>query len=129
MIHLIERSKCLEKDESKNTLFNGHNLKTLYEKNINVLNNIITNYEKNNTIIDKKYKNTSGLIDGNAVGIQITEKGIAIHEFSNSDNKNINFSIPFPEFVYPYCFIQLFNIFGLAQCNSNIVFFFFYTIF
>lgn len=37
--------------------------------------------------------------------------------------KNINFSIPFPEFVYPYCFIQLFNIFGLAQCNSNIVFF------
>ena len=47
---------------------------------------------KNNTITDKKYKNTSGLIDGNAVGIQITEKGIAIHEFSNSNNKDINFS-------------------------------------
>ena len=38
-------------------------------------------------------------------------------------NKNINFSIPFPEFVYPSCFIQLFNIFGLATFNSNIVFF------
>ena len=37
--------------------------------------------------------------------------------------KNINFSIPFPEFVYPYCFIQLFNIFGLAPINSNIIFF------
>ena len=37
--------------------------------------------------------------------------------------ENINFSIPFPEFVYPYCFIQLFNIFDLAPCNSNIVFF------
>ena len=32
LIHLIERSKCLEKDESKSILFNGHNLKTLYEK-------------------------------------------------------------------------------------------------
>ena len=37
--------------------------------------------------------------------------------------ENINFSIPFPEFVYPYCFIQLFNIFGLAPSNSKIVFF------
>ena len=64
LIHLIERSKCLEKDESKSILFNGHNLKTLYERNIKVLNDIIINYEKNNTIIDKKYENTSGLIDG-----------------------------------------------------------------
>ena len=38
-------------------------------------------------------------------------------------DENINFSIPFPEFVYPSCFIQLFNIFGLASFNSNIVFF------
>ncbi len=38
-------------------------------------------------------------------------------------NNNLNFSIPFPEFVYPSCFIQLFNIFGLAPSNSSIIFF------
>ena len=58
---------------------------------------------------------------------------IPIGRFSSKDqnkiikkyckNNNLNFSIPFPEFVYPSCFIQLFNIFGLAPCNSNIVFF------
>ena len=58
---------------------------------------------------------------------------IPIGRFSSKDqnkiikkycvDNNLNFSIPFPEFVYPYCFIQLFNIFGLAPINSNIIFF------
>lgn len=49
------------------------------------------------------------------------DQNITIKKFC--EYENINFSIPFPEFVYPNCFIQLFNIFGLASCNSNIVFF------
>ena len=53
--------------------------------------------------------------------ISSKDQNITIKKYCQ--NKNINFSIPFPEFVYPYCFIQLFNIFGLAQCNSKIVFF------
>ena len=58
---------------------------------------------------------------------------IPIGRFSSKDQniiikkycqyENINFSLPFPEFVYPNCFIQLFNIFGIASPNSNIVFF------
>ena len=49
------------------------------------------------------------------------DQNIIIKKYCQSEN--INFSLPFPEFVYPNCFIQLFNIFGIASPNSNIVFF------
>jgi len=91
LIHLINVSNCLKKNESENNYFNGYNLKQLYKMCNKKLKNIIDTYDKTGQILDNTYLNKKGFIDGNAVGIQITESGIAIHEFSNSNNKKLTY--------------------------------------
>ena len=35
--------------------------------------------------------------------------------------KSINFSLPFPEYVYPNCFVQFFNIIKIMENNSTLI--------
>ena len=50
-----------------------------------------------------------------------SEQNIIIKKYC--EENELDFSIPFPEYVYPRCFVQLFNILKFANIGSSIIIF------